>query len=475
MACGSYRSKVLELFSQADFAPNRLSATGAQFQGASSLTRIVAGDYYDGSYLSDRITLLVFHDLWRNDASVRGLYRWTLNDFGTPPDTSRFALGTVSMEAELVAAYREFFGLRGQAQIDERRARITEASSPAYAQTFTQYHLVEFHQQVCAAARSRTSAQFDSTSSVSGLTLVNADVDDDARALVDGATVTMPAGESLSIRADVGEGAGIASVHFELTGPLSVERMASGSAPFALFGASYGDYGGRVLPPGAYRVTATPYSRAWGGGEHGQPLSVAFTVAAPAERSTADDIETLVGAGNAAPRGVWSDGETVWVVDSQDAKVYAYGRAGGRRAGTDVALAADNAAPGGVWSDGNLWWVTDTDDAKVYAYGADGGRVPERDIDLAAGATPTAVWSDGDTMWVADRDAGKLVAYALADGARRESRDIELGADNAAPAGLWGDGLTVWVSDAGGGTAVCIQPGRRGAGCIPGHRYRRNR
>ena len=99
--------------------------------------------------------------------------------------------------------------------------------------------------------------------------------------------------------------------------------------------------------------------------------------------------------------------------------------------------------------------------------------MPERDIDLAAGATPTAVWSDGDTMWVADRDAGKLVAYALADGARRESRDIELGADNAAPAGLWGDGLTVWVSDVDGGPAVRLRAGLRGAGRVARRRRRR--
>ena len=316
MACGSYRSRVLELFEQSEFAPNRLSATGAQFQGTSTLSRIEAGDYYDGSYLSDRITLLTFHDLWRSDGSVRGVYRWTRNDFGTPPDASRFGLGTATMEAELVAAYREFFGLRGQAQIDERRARIGKVSSPAYAQTFTQYHLVEFHRQVCAAARSRASPLFDPAAAVAGLTLVNADLDADAGALADGATVRMPAGESLSIRADVADGAGIASVGFALAGPLSVERMATGGQPFALFGASYGDYGGRVLPPGAYRVTATPYARAYGGGERGQPLTVAFTVADPADRSTTRDVETLASAGNAAPRGVWSDGDTLWVVDA---------------------------------------------------------------------------------------------------------------------------------------------------------------
>ena len=451
LACGSYRSRVLELFGQADFAPNRLSGNGVEFQGTSTLSRIELGDYYDGSYLSDRITLLVFHDLWRTDGSVRGVYRWTRNDFGTPPDASRFDLGTATMEDELVAAYREFFGLRGQAQIDERGARIGRVVAPEYAQTFTQYHLGEFHQQVCAAARSRASPLFDPASPVAGLTLVNADLDADAGPLADGATVRVPAGEALTIRAEVPDGAGIASVEFELVGPLAIERTASGGTPFALFGESYGDYGGRVLPSGAYRVTATPHARAYGGGERGQPLTVAFTVADPVGRSSAHDVETLVGAGNAAPRGVFSDGDTVWVVDAGDAKVYAYGTAGGRRSGADMALTDDNGAPGGAWSDGALWWVTDTDDAKVYAYGADGGRVPARDIDLAAGATPTAVWSDGGTIWVADRDDGKLYAYALTDGARRESRDIALAHGNAAPAGLWGDGLTVWVSDAEAG------------------------
>ena len=465
LACGDYRSRVLELFEQSEFAPNRLSATGAQFQGTSTLSRIEAGDYYDGSYLSDRITLLAFHDLWRSDGSVRGVYRWTRNDFGTPPAASRYAPGTATMEAELVAAHAEFFGLRGQAQIDRRRARISRAPSPAYAQTFTQYHLVEFRRQVCAAARSRASPLFDPASAVAGLTLVNADLDADAGALADGATVRMPAGESLSIRADVADGAGIASVGFALAGPLSVERMATGGQPFALFGASYGDYGGRVLPPGAYRLTATPYSRVYGGGERGEPLTVSFTVAEPVGRAPAADIESLGGAGNAAPRGVFSDGDTVWVVDATDARLYAYSHGGVRRAGSDIALAADNAAPGGAWSDGTTWWVSDTDDAKVYAYGADGGRLSGRDIDLAAGATPTAVWSDGETMWVADRAGAALLAYALADGARREARDIALAAGNAAPAGLWSDGLTLWVSDAAAGRlyAYALAGGARDA------------
>ena len=453
LVCGGHRKRILGLFDQADFAPHRLSGTGEHFQGRPITDQERLGDYNDNSLLTDRVALLAFHDLWRDDASVGGVYRWTSNDFGRTGQESRYAPGAATMEDELVAAYREFYSLRGQALIDARRVRIGRLSDPKYATSFVTHHVLGFYDQVCAAARSRTSPLFGPASVVAGFTLVNAAADADAGRLADGA-VRMPAGEPLTIRAEVPEGAGIASVGFELRGPLSVERMASGGPPFALFGASHGDYAGRTLPPGAYRVTATPYSRAWGGGERGPALTVGFTVAPAAGRAPAHDVEGLAGAGNAAPGGVWSDGDTLMVVDRGDARIYAYGPGGTRRSGADMALSADNAAPGGAWSDGALWWVTDTDDSKVYAYGADGGRVPARDIGVVGetgSGTPTAVWSDGDTIWVAEREDARLYAYALADGRRRPLRDIGLDAGNAAPAGMWGDGLTVWVSDTDAG------------------------
>ena len=44
-----------------------------------------------------------------------------------------------------------------------------------------------------------------------------------------------------------------------------------------------------------------------------------------------DDINTLAAAGNTTPYGIWSNGETMWVVDFANPKLYAYDLATGDR------------------------------------------------------------------------------------------------------------------------------------------------
>ena len=116
----------------------------------------------------------------------------------------------------------------------------------------------------------------------------------------------------------------------------------------------------------------------------------------------------------------------------------------------DGLLAAGNAAPRGLWGNGEVLWVTDYLDSKLYAYArADGARLPARDVDTLSGARyPTDAWSDGETLWVSDNERRGVYAYRLADGARAASRDIALAAENGKPNGVWGDGETLWVLDA---------------------------
>ena len=66
-----------------------------------------------------------------------------------------------------------------------------------------------------------------------------------------------------------------------------------------------------------------------------------------------DDLNTLAAAGNGFPYGLWSDGETMWVVDRDDGQLYAYDVDTGARApGQDFILDALNGDPLGLWSDG---------------------------------------------------------------------------------------------------------------------------
>ena len=183
-----------------------------------------------------------------------------------------------------------------------------------------------------------------------------------------------------------------------------------------------------------------------------------------------DDIEL---SDDSAPRGVWSDGETLWVVDATEGKLLAYTLAGARVPGSDIILDGANADPTGLWSDGTTIWVADAAAGQLFAYTlATRTYDMDKDIDLdTANTNPIGIWSDGTTFWVADATAEKLFAYTLTDGSSGGSRDlratggksgrpprlteveyddtkdIDLDSANTDPTGIWSDGVTIWVAD----------------------------
>ena len=169
------------------------------------------------------------------------------------------------------------------------------------------------------------------------------------------------------------------------------------------------------------------------------------------------DFNTLDDAGNNVPRGIWSDGTTMWVVDDTDDKLYAYNLSTKARDATkdfDTLIAAGNTSPIGIWGDSNTMWVSDLVDRKIYAYNmSDKARDATKDFDtlIAAGNTvPYGIWSDGTTMWVLDQSTDKIFAYNLATKARDATKDFNtlIAAGNTATTGVWSDGTTMWVSDA---------------------------
>ncbi len=171
-------------------------------------------------------------------------------------------------------------------------------------------------------------------------------------------------------------------------------------------------------------------------------------------RNPALDFNALAAAGNSAPEDLWTDGTTVWVSDSHDRKLYAYGLATKQRDGSkDI----DTLAGGhGIWSDGTTMWVaynTRSEESKIYAYSlATKQHEPAKDFNSLADAgnlRPDGIWSDGTTMWVADWDDGKLYAYRLATKQRDPANDFNSLATtgNHNPDGVWSDETTMWVSD----------------------------
>ena len=198
------------------------------------------------------------------------------------------------------------------------------------------------------------------------------------------------------------------------------------------------------------------------------------------------DLDGLIAAGNTHPRGVWSDGTTVWVVNGSldDDRLYAYVLSSGARdAARDITLASSNGDPRGVWSDETTVWVVDIVDGKLYAYNlSSGSRDAARDITLDEdNNSPSGVWSDETTVWVADHNDKKLYAYALSDGARDVARDIDTpGAyRHEGLAGVWSDGTTIWAAGFFRLPDNTVQPGKVWAyrlsdgarDAAPGHRH----
>ena len=165
-----------------------------------------------------------------------------------------------------------------------------------------------------------------------------------------------------------------------------------------------------------------------------------------------NDFNTLAEAGNRDLGGIWSDGVTLWVVDSGDHKLYAYKMSDKTRDSTkDLTLTAGNGGPTGIWSDGTTMWVAGLANSKIYAYSmSNKTRVAGEDFNTlhaAENRNPQGIWSNGTTMWVSDPDDNKLYAYSMSTKARDFGKDIALTGGNTDPRGLWSDGTTIWVAD----------------------------
>ena len=167
------------------------------------------------------------------------------------------------------------------------------------------------------------------------------------------------------------------------------------------------------------------------------------------------DFETLNAASNNEPRGICSDGTTMFVTDSEDDKVYAYKLSDMSHDGDkDITLHSDNADATGLWCDAATIWVANDGTGtgnKIFAYKrSDGTSDSDQDfetLNAASNNKPRGIWSDGTTMFVTDSEDDKVYAYKLSDMSHDGDKDITLHNSNADPEGLWFDGRVLWVVD----------------------------
>ena len=181
----------------------------------------------------------------------------------------------------------------------------------------------------------------------------------------------------------------------------------------------------------------------------------AYNLATKAREAT-NDFNTLMAAGNHNPRGLWSDGTTMWVADWGQNKIFAYDMATKARvSGKDFdALYHENdddSGPIGIWSDGDTIWVAhDALEWRIHAYDLDDkSRLPNSSINLynSGNRHATDIWADDTTIFVGDRDDDRIYAYWPSNTAPNPDRFISLSAANERSDGIWSDGDTIWVSD----------------------------
>ena len=195
------------------------------------------------------------------------------------------------------------------------------------------------------------------------------------------------------------------------------------------------------------------------------------------------------------PGGIWSDGTTMWASDGggrlspsgtsdRPANIYAYSMATkARDQSKDLPdPGTDRSRPGFLWSDTETMWVLDYEDDVVRAINMSTGAA-DTDKDFGSlesnggyrgteGEHLNGIWSDGTTLYIAiERGFGtyksdtRVDAYDLATGNRVPSKDINSlwAAGNRSPNGMWSDGITLWVADAWKVFAYNLATGNRQA------------
>ena len=166
------------------------------------------------------------------------------------------------------------------------------------------------------------------------------------------------------------------------------------------------------------------------------------------------DINALIAGDNKNPRGIWSDGTTLWVADVGHKLVFAYNLATGQRDGPkEFRLDPQDNWVQGIWSNGAIMWWADDKQDKIYAWNmTTKQRVTDREINALATAGnnhPAGIWSNGIVMWVADYEDNKIYAYGMFTRQRFAALDFNTlaTAGNTHPVGIWSDGVTMWVTD----------------------------
>jgi hypothetical protein len=193
----------------------------------------------------------------------------TPNGGENDPDISQFNLSTRKYDAVGNQLWLRFYGSDGNGGATDL---VVDGSGNVYVTGYGEYFETGYDYITVKYSQSQTST-------VSSLTLINADSDQDVRELKDGDTINLAALSTLNlnIRANTNP-ATVGSVVFSLSGA-ATSNSTENIAPHALFADNNkGDYYPWIPANGSYTLTATPHSGSKGSGTKGTPLTIHFTV-----------------------------------------------------------------------------------------------------------------------------------------------------------------------------------------------------
>src|SRR5262249_35694792 len=128
-------------------------------------------------------------------------------------------------------------------------------------------------------------------------------------------------------------------------------------------------------------------------------------------------------ASNAAPEGIATDGNDIWIVDGKSSKVFRYAGAASRLSGSQTAassfaLNSANSNPKDIVTDGVALWTVD-DGAKidkVFKYSLTGTLQGSWAVD-SANRAPSGITFDPmnvHDLWIVDSGSDRIYEYAAA-------------------------------------------------------------
>ena len=159
----------------------------------------------------------------------------------------------------------------------------------------------------------------------------------------------------------------------------------------------------------------------------------------------------------AAPKGVWNDGTTLYLLvinegtNNQRNKIYGYSLGNGnRQSSKDINLANANQYPTGLTGRNGRLYVADRGDDKVYAYDIETrSRASDHDVNDIdrMNKQMTDLWLNDETVWISYWRSDFIRAYDAETGARKPGLDIQTASENRGPTGIDSDGFNLWALD----------------------------